>query len=39
MLYIDYGSGHGSGKSTDQVIEDYELEMRWLMNELGMINP
>lgn len=39
MLYIDYGSEHGSVKSTDQVIEDYELEVRWLMHKLGMIDP
>ena len=39
MLYIDYGSELSSVKSTDQVIEDYELEVRWLMHKLGMIDP
>ncbi|MFK7971874.1 MAG: prolyl oligopeptidase family serine peptidase, partial [Bacteroidia bacterium] len=36
MLYMDYDSGHGSGKSTDQQITDLEYQMRFLMHALGM---
>lgn len=36
LLYMDYDSGHGSGKSTEQTIIDIDLRMRFLMNELGM---
>jgi prolyl oligopeptidase len=36
MLYVDFESGHGSGQSTDQRVENIELEWRFLMSELGM---
>ncbi len=36
MLYIDYDSGHGSGKSTEQLIEEIEFQWRFIMNQLGM---
>lgn len=36
MLYMDYDSGHGSGKSTEQQITDLEYQMRFVMNALGM---
>lgn len=36
MLYVDFESGHGSGKSTSQMIDDIELEWRFIMSSLGM---
>ena len=36
LLYMDYDSGHGSGKSTEQTINEMEDWMRFLMRELGM---
>jgi prolyl oligopeptidase len=36
MLYMDYDSGHGSGKSTEQQITDLEYQMRFVMGALGM---
>ncbi|MFN8672284.1 MAG: prolyl oligopeptidase family serine peptidase [Candidatus Sericytochromatia bacterium] len=36
MLYVDFESGHGSGKSTEKVVEDQNYLWRFLMNELGM---
>jgi prolyl oligopeptidase len=36
LLYIDYDSGHGSGKSTEQLIEEIEFQWRFIMNQLGM---
>ena len=36
LLYMDYDSGHGSGKSTEQQIIDIDLRFRFFMNELGM---
>ena len=36
LLYMDYDSGHGSGKSTEQTIKEMEDWMRFLMRELGM---
>jgi prolyl oligopeptidase len=36
LLYVDFESGHGSGQSTDQMVENIELEWRFVMNELGM---
>ncbi|MEM1322571.1 MAG: prolyl oligopeptidase family serine peptidase [Bacteroidota bacterium] len=36
MLYMDYDSGHGSGKSTEQTINDLEIQYEFIMNELGM---
>jgi len=37
MLYMDYDSGHGSGKSTEQTIADLEFQYRFIMNQLGMV--
>ncbi|MEK7434547.1 MAG: prolyl oligopeptidase family serine peptidase [Cyanobacteriota bacterium] len=36
MLYVDFESGHGSGKSTEKIIEDQNFIWRFIMNELGM---
>ncbi|MBX7224912.1 MAG: prolyl oligopeptidase family serine peptidase [Chitinophagales bacterium] len=36
MLYIDYDSGHGSGKSIQQTIDFQEFQLRFLMHNLGM---
>ena len=36
MLYVDFESGHGSGKSTSHQIDDIELELRFVMTALGM---
>ncbi len=36
MLYMDYDSGHGSGKSTEKQIEDIEIQYGFIMNQLGM---
>lgn len=36
MLYMDYDSGHGSGKSTEKQIEDIEVQYGFIMNQLGM---
>lgn len=36
MLYVDFESGHGSGKSTAHQIDDSELEWRFIMSSLGM---
>ena len=36
LLYVDYDSGHGYGKPRAKVIEDRELEFRFLMHALGM---
>ncbi len=36
MLYMDYDSGHGSGKSTEQQIIDIDYQYRFVMNALGM---
>jgi len=36
MLYMDYDSGHGSGKSTEQAITQQDYFWRFIMNELGM---
>ncbi len=38
MLFIDFESGHGSGQSIDQLVDNIELEWRFLMNELEMTN-
>lgn len=37
MLYINFDSGHGSGKSTQQQIDDLEFRMRFVMGTLGMM--
>ncbi len=36
MLYMDYDSGHGSGKSTAQFVEGSLIRMRFIMGQLGM---
>lgn len=36
MLYMDFDSGHGSGKSTEQTIYDLNFRMRYIMGALGM---
>jgi len=36
LLYMDFDSGHGFGKSRQKIIEDRELELRFLMHALGM---
>ncbi len=36
MLYMDFDSGHGSGKSTEQTISDLEFRIRFIMGGLGM---
>jgi prolyl oligopeptidase len=36
LLYIDFESGHGSGKSTSHQIDDTELEWRFIMNAVEM---
>jgi prolyl oligopeptidase len=36
MLYMDFDSGHGSGKSTEQTINDLEFQMRFIMRSIGM---
>ena len=36
MLYMDYDSGHGSGKSTEKQIEDLEAQYGFIMNQLGV---
>lgn len=39
MLYIDYDAGHGLGKPRAKVIDDRELELRFLMHALRMAGP
>jgi prolyl oligopeptidase len=36
MLYVDYDSGHGSGKSMAQMIEDQAFYWRYIMSRLHM---
>ncbi len=36
MLYIDYNSGHGSGKSVKHQIDDQEFQWRFLMQQAGI---
>lgn len=36
LLYVDFESGHGSGKSTEQTIEDVENDWRYIFKMLGM---
>jgi len=33
---MDFDAGHGTGKTTQQRIDDYEYEMRFVLNVLGM---
>ena len=36
MLFVDFDSGHGSGQSTDHMVNNIELEWRFVMSRLGM---
>ena len=36
LLYMDFDSGHGSGKTNQQRVIDRDYELRFLMNALGM---
>ncbi len=36
LLYMDFHSGHGTGKSTAQKIEELDHQMRFIMNTLTM---
>lgn len=36
FLHIDFESGHGSGQSIDQQIDNVEFELRYIMNGIGM---
>jgi len=36
LLYMDFDSGHGSGKTNQQRAVDRDYELRFLMNALGM---
>ncbi len=36
LLYVDYNSGHGSGQSTKQTIDNYTFMFEFIMNQLGM---
>ncbi|MBQ6268559.1 MAG: S9 family peptidase [Bacteroidetes bacterium] len=36
MLYIDFESGHGSGQSIDQEVYNLEMELRYVMDRIGM---
>ena len=39
LLYMDFDSGHGAGKSNQQRVIDRDYELRFLMNALGMNAP
>ncbi|HYR01672.1 MAG TPA: prolyl oligopeptidase family serine peptidase [Casimicrobiaceae bacterium] len=36
LLYMDFDSGHGTGKTQQQRVVDRDYELRFLMNALGM---
>ena len=36
MLYMNFDSGHGSGKSTQQLIDEQAFRWRFMMGALGM---
>ncbi len=36
LLFVDFDSGHGSGQTTAQKVENMSLEWRFIMNSLGM---
>ena len=36
FLHIDFESGHGSGQSIDQMIDNLEFELRYIMDRIGM---
>ncbi len=36
ILHMDYNSGHGSGQSTVQSIENWTFTFEYILNQLGM---
>lgn len=36
MLFMEFDSGHGSGKSVAKMADDMEIQWRFIMNQLGM---
>lgn len=36
FLHVDFESGHGSGQSIDQMIDNLEFELRYIMDRIGM---
>jgi prolyl oligopeptidase len=36
ILHMDFNSGHGSGQSTQQMIDNYVFQFQFIMNQLGM---
>lgn len=36
LLFVDFESGHGSGQSIEQMVDNMELEWRYLMRMLGI---
>jgi prolyl oligopeptidase len=36
LLYVDFDSGHGTGKTQQQRVVDRDYELRFVMNALGM---
>ena len=36
LLYMDFDSGHGTGKTQQQRVVDRDYELRFVMNALGM---
>ena len=36
FLHIDFESGHGSGQSIDQMVNNLEFELRYIMDRIGM---
>jgi prolyl oligopeptidase len=39
LLYMDFDSGHGTGKTQQQRVIDRDYELRFLMQALGMSRP
>jgi prolyl oligopeptidase len=38
LLYMDFDSGHGTGKTNQQRVVDRDYELRFLMRALGMVD-
>jgi prolyl oligopeptidase len=36
FLHIDFESGHGSGQAIEQLINNIEFELRYIMDRIGM---
>jgi prolyl oligopeptidase len=36
VLHMDYNSGHGSGQSTKQIIDNWDFIFEFILNQLGM---